>query len=168
MQRKCGTERDTAWIRFFTVLCVLYSVRMGSTLNIPARLVVGAVPTISEADFKTLWRPTFETFLNQEVGSTFAPPVSFSLVVLNLSSAFDAVSKNEIDFIFVNPSLYSCLDLEFSGDLCSFHLHILRYALTYCFSFRSSHTSKFGRGGAVLVFRGRIRCSFRQFPSQWA
>ncbi len=84
-------------------------------VNSSLHIVVGAVPTSAEAEFLAAWRPTFEAFLNEEVGKHFMQPVSFSLHVLNLSSVFDAVSEGKIDFIFANPSLYSCLDPEFSG-----------------------------------------------------
>ena len=78
-------------------------------------VIIGAVPTTSDKVFIQSWGPTFETFLNQEVGNTFVPPLSFSLVILNASSAFDAVLEERVDFVFANPSLYACLDFEFSG-----------------------------------------------------
>jgi hypothetical protein len=83
--------------------------------NSSLQVIVGAVPTSAEAEFLVAWGPTFEGFLNEEVGKHIIHPVSFSLVVLNLSSAFDLISNGKIDFIFANPSLYSCLDPEFSG-----------------------------------------------------
>ncbi len=90
--------------------------------NSSRHIVVGAVPTSAEVEFLIEWRPTFEGFLNEEVGKHFIQPVSFSLVVLNLSSAFDAISEGTIDFIFANPSLYSCLDPEFSGPYSPHYL----------------------------------------------
>jgi hypothetical protein len=88
---------------------------VANAANAPIQFVVGAVPTTSELEFSMAWRPTFEKYLSEEVGKRFNRPVSFSLVVLNVSYAFDAVSEGKIDFIFANPSLYSCLDAEFSG-----------------------------------------------------
>ena len=90
---------------------------IAETDNSSLHIIVGGVPNSAEVEFLIAWRPTFERFLSEEVGRRFMQPVSFSLVVLNLSSVFDALSEGKVDFIFANPSLYSCLDPEFSGLL---------------------------------------------------
>ena len=120
-RRSDSTPNQIAMLRFdqiFTcniVLQLLYCVQCVSAENNTNKIIIGAVPASGDAEFKALWSPTFEAYLNNKIGNTSTPPVSFSLVILNLSTAFNAVQKHEIDFIFINPSLYSCLDLEYSG-----------------------------------------------------
>ena len=99
--------------RWIAIVC-LYACGASQQVE-PKTIVIGAVPTTSDQKFIKSWSPTFETFLNEEVGKIYVPPLSFSLVTLNMSSAFDAVSKDSVDFIFANPSLYACLDYEYSG-----------------------------------------------------
>ena len=79
------------------------------------QIVIGAVPISAERSFNDSWFPTFVDFFNEFFSSSALQPVSFSFAILNLSSVFDAVSNGEVDFVFVNPSLFSCLDLEYSG-----------------------------------------------------
>jgi hypothetical protein len=81
------------------------------------RILVGAVPLSSAEEFFHAWRPTFETLLTEKVRKRLNTQISFSLVMLNLSSVFDAVANKEVDFVFANPSIYSCLDIEFTGKL---------------------------------------------------
>ena len=79
-------------------------------------ILIGAVPTSSNYEFFHAWKPTFETYLIENVMFDKNQSMSFTLTILNQTSAFDAVSTKNVDFLFVNPSLYSCMDLEFSGD----------------------------------------------------
>jgi hypothetical protein len=76
---------------------------------------IGGVPLESSAGFLTLWRPTFETYLSETVGIKYSPPLRFSLITLTLSTAFDMVEAGNVSFVFSNPSLFSCLQAEYSG-----------------------------------------------------
>jgi hypothetical protein len=93
----------------------------GSYLN-RSNIVVGVVSTgeFSEAKLQAEWGPTFETYLTESVGLHLIPPRNFSLVLMSIANAFDMVDEKEIDFIFATPSIFSCLELENSGNFYYF------------------------------------------------
>jgi hypothetical protein len=76
---------------------------------------IGGVPLGSSDTFLSIWRPTFEDYLTNTVGSKQTPQVEFSLVAISLNSAFDKIENGELDFVYANPSLHSCLEAEFGG-----------------------------------------------------
>ena len=78
-------------------------------------IVIGGVPLGSDDAFLTAWRPTFEQYLSNTVGRQYNPPVNFTLVALTLSTAFSSIEAGIVDFVFANPSLYSCLAERYSG-----------------------------------------------------
>lgn len=84
--------------------------------NASATILIGGIPLSSETEFLDRWRPTFEQFLQDTVGQTFSPPLVFQLVPLTQKSVFKAVEKGTVDFLFVNPSLASCLEAEFRTE----------------------------------------------------
>ena len=102
------------------VVCIFFLciAKLSYTQNESTQIVIGAVHTGSELEFYQSWKVTFEVFFATyfKSKSEFSG-VIFSLKLFNLSSVFDAVSKGELDFVFANPSVYSCLDIEFSGEI---------------------------------------------------
>jgi len=63
-----------------------------------------------EDEMTSLFGPTFETFLNREVSSRFNPAITFEFIPMNYSHIRDAVKEEKIDFVFTNPSLFSCIE----------------------------------------------------------
>jgi hypothetical protein len=76
---------------------------------------IGVVPVTSDAEFLKTWRSTFEDYLSDTAGREMDPEARFEIVLLSLTSVFDAVNQSSIDFLFINPSLFSCLEIEYSG-----------------------------------------------------
>ena len=100
------------WLFFiFSVLeCGLSSqIRQSRTIKI------GGVPLGSSDTFLSIWMPTFEDYLTNTFGSKQTPQVEFSLLAVSLDSAFDMIGSGELDFVYANPSLHSCLEAEFGG-----------------------------------------------------
>jgi hypothetical protein len=78
-------------------------------------IVVGGVPLGSSSSFVLSWKPTFEKYLFDTVGLKYDPPLNFSLIPLTLSNSFQMIDEGKVHFIYSNPSLYSCLETEYSG-----------------------------------------------------
>jgi hypothetical protein len=78
-------------------------------------LRIAGVPLGSSDTFLSIERPTFEDYLTNTVGSKQTPQVEFSLLAVSLDSAFDMIASGELDFVYANPSLHSCLEAEFGG-----------------------------------------------------
>jgi hypothetical protein len=99
-------------------LCFIFSVLecgLSSHLCQSRTIKIGGVPLGSSDTFLSLWRPTFEDYLTNAVGSKQNPPVEFSLIAVSLDSAFDKIESGGLDFVYANPSLHSCLEAEFGG-----------------------------------------------------
>ena len=88
---------------------------MVSSISGSELVIIGGVPLGSSSDFLKLWQPTFEAYLSETVGIKYSPPLRFSLIVLTLSNAFDMVEAGKVNFVYSNPSLFSCLQSEYSG-----------------------------------------------------
>ena len=62
---------------------------------------------------------TFSTYLTLAAGAAFDPPIAFQLRPLNFISLFGDVQIEQptpaVDFIYVNPSAYACIESEFSA-----------------------------------------------------
>ena len=61
---------------------------------------------------------TFSTYLTLAAGQAFDPPIAFQLRPLNFISLFGDVQIEPtpaVDFIYVNPSAYACIESEFSA-----------------------------------------------------
>ena len=100
-------------------LCLLISTAIpakGSYLN-GTNIVVGVISSgeFSESNVRSLWGPTFETLLSESVGRKLSPPRNFSIVLLDIATSFPMVEEKNVDFIFATPSLFACLEAEYSG-----------------------------------------------------
>ena len=61
---------------------------------------------------------TFSTYLTLTAGRAFSPPIAFQLKPLNFISLFGDVQIQPlpaVDFIYVSPSAYACIESEFSA-----------------------------------------------------
>ena len=58
---------------------------------------------------------TFGTYLTCEMKCRYNPPVTFEMVPLNFKTLFTSIPTKEVDFIYVNPSAYSCIESEFGA-----------------------------------------------------
>jgi hypothetical protein len=94
-------------------------------------IVVGGVPLGSSSSFLQSWQPTFEKYLFDTVGTLYNPPLNFSLIPLTLSNAFQMVNERRVQFIYSNPSLYSCLESEYSGK--EFEFLCVQYNLIWVY-----------------------------------
>ena len=99
----------------FIAIVLLTAGALASSIPKDGVILVGGVPIESNAAFLSSWQLTFESYLTDVVGKKYSPPLQFSLVLLNLTSAFDILQASKVHFVFANPSLYSCLEAEFSG-----------------------------------------------------
>ena len=59
---------------------------------------------------------TFSSYLTATVGASFDPPIRFELKPLNFNLLFTDTEASEVDFIYVNPSAYSCIESEFGAN----------------------------------------------------
>jgi hypothetical protein len=76
--------------------------------------IIGVIFTPSDGSYMDSLRPTFETFLSEQIGQ------NFSMLQLTRTESFDAVGNNSIDFVFADPSTFVCLESEFSGlQICA-------------------------------------------------
>jgi hypothetical protein len=58
------------------------------------------------------WTATFSTFLSEALaGKGYA----FELVPLDIPTTYTAVERREVDFVYTNPSVFSCLESEFGA-----------------------------------------------------
>ena len=68
-----------------------------------------------EAAFEE-FNSTFSDFLSASAGASFDPPIRFEVKPLDFNSIFKAAEVSEVDFIYVNPSAYSCIESEFGAN----------------------------------------------------
>eukprot|EP00526_Cylindrotheca_closterium_P003152 CAMPEP_0113602524 /NCGR_PEP_ID=MMETSP0017_2-20120614/800_1 /TAXON_ID=2856 /ORGANISM="Cylindrotheca closterium" /LENGTH=1434 /DNA_ID=CAMNT_0000510873 /DNA_START=21 /DNA_END=4322 /DNA_ORIENTATION=- /assembly_acc=CAM_ASM_000147 len=61
------------------------------------------------------YNKTFAEYLTATAGQRFDPPISFRLQPLNFVTLFSAVEARQVDFIYVNPSAYSCIESEYEA-----------------------------------------------------
>lgn len=64
---------------------------------------------------ETAWSefgPTFSTYLTYRVGRVFDPPVRFEVRPLAFTPILDGAVSGDYDFVFANPSIFSCLESE--------------------------------------------------------
>lgn len=57
---------------------------------------------------------TFADYLTKTAGRRFDPPIRFSMQPLSFGNIFE--EHKEVDFIFVNPSAFSCIESEYGAQ----------------------------------------------------
>eukprot|EP00529_Nitzschia_sp_RCC80_P006728 CAMPEP_0113493838 /NCGR_PEP_ID=MMETSP0014_2-20120614/28800_1 /TAXON_ID=2857 /ORGANISM="Nitzschia sp." /LENGTH=1552 /DNA_ID=CAMNT_0000387717 /DNA_START=353 /DNA_END=5011 /DNA_ORIENTATION=- /assembly_acc=CAM_ASM_000159 len=58
---------------------------------------------------------TFSEYLTLTAGQRFDPPVRFEMKPLNFNTLFSDVEDSLVDFIYVNPSAFSCIESEYEA-----------------------------------------------------
>lgn len=69
----------------------------------------------NEAAFKE-FNSTFADYLTATAGQRFDPPVRFQLKPLNFVQLFTDTEATLVDFIYVNPSAFSCIESEYGAQ----------------------------------------------------
>lgn len=59
---------------------------------------------------------TFSDYLTASVGAKFDPPIRFELKPLDFISLFTDVEEKNVDFIYTNPSAFSCIASEYGAN----------------------------------------------------
>ena len=67
-----------------------------------------------EAAFKE-FNKTFDEYLTATAGARFDPPIRFQMKPLNFLTLFSDAADAQVDFIYVNPSAYSCIESEYDA-----------------------------------------------------
>lgn len=67
-----------------------------------------------EAAYKE-FNQTFNDYLTATAGQRFDPPIQFELKPLNFLTLFSDSEAGLVDFIYVNPSAYSCIESEYGA-----------------------------------------------------
>ncbi len=94
---------------------------------------VGVLSIRGPAQAYTEWNQTFNPYLSETAGKMFDPPLTFSMEALDFVTLYTSVSffilffclhhalcanqwrqveTKQLDFIYVNPSAYSCIESE--------------------------------------------------------
>ena len=55
---------------------------------------------------------TFATYLSETAGKKFDPPISFEVVPNFFDGLYQAIDDKEMDFLYANPGVYSCVGTE--------------------------------------------------------
>ncbi len=77
---------------------------------------VGVLPIRGPADAFKEFNETFATYLTCEMKCRYSPPVTFEMVPFTFESIFSSVLSKAVDFLYVNPSVYSCIESEFGAS----------------------------------------------------
>jgi hypothetical protein len=90
---------------------------------------VAATPSFALDGTETDLRPTLETFLTEEVGSLFHPPISFKMIEMrdmDSPSTMSFFHVQEIDFIYGDLKTLACLEILFhAAPLASLRTSLL-------------------------------------------
>ncbi|CAB9499442.1 activated protein kinase catalytic subunit alpha-1 [Seminavis robusta] len=55
---------------------------------------------------------TFATYLTETAGKRFDPPIQFQVKPFYFDGIFNAIDNDELDFLYSNPGVYSCIGTE--------------------------------------------------------
>ena len=58
---------------------------------------------------------TFSEYLTATAGTRFDRPIRFVMKPMNFNSLFDEIASSQVDFFYVNPSAYSCVESEYGA-----------------------------------------------------
>ncbi|KAG7373606.1 signal transduction histidine kinase [Nitzschia inconspicua] len=75
---------------------------------------IGVLAVRGQAEAFAQYNATWNTYLTATAGRRFDPPVSFEMKPLNFNSFFTASESATVDFIYVNPTAYSCIESEYT------------------------------------------------------
>lgn len=75
---------------------------------------VGVLAIRGPASAYSEFNATFADYLTQTAGQRFEPPIRFELRPVELFTLYDDIQ--EVDFVYVNPSAYSCIESEYEAN----------------------------------------------------
>lgn len=78
------------------------------------RVAVDTVDGVDEAFER--YEKLFSEYLSQTAGERFDQPIAFEMVSLDYSDLFEAAENEQIDFIYADPGVYSCIGVEFGAE----------------------------------------------------
>jgi hypothetical protein len=55
---------------------------------------------------------TYAEYLTATAGHRFDLPVQFEMIPMTFECIFEAANNEEVDFLYANPSIYSCIGTE--------------------------------------------------------
>eukprot|EP00241_Pyramimonas_parkeae_P007777 CAMPEP_0114267824 /NCGR_PEP_ID=MMETSP0058-20121206/25555_1 /TAXON_ID=36894 /ORGANISM="Pyramimonas parkeae, CCMP726" /LENGTH=147 /DNA_ID=CAMNT_0001385809 /DNA_START=293 /DNA_END=733 /DNA_ORIENTATION=+ len=100
------------------VSCAIRSASSNNAINPDTNrayneIVIGGLGFQDEGTLYAQWNDTFSAYLSEVVGPKFG--VTFKLVNLNFITTYKAVERREVDMVYTNPSVYACLEREYSA-----------------------------------------------------
>ena len=60
----------------------------------------------------TEYNMTFSKYLTETAGQRFDPPIEFEMVPTTFENMNDLIDRDEMDFFYANPSIYTCIGIE--------------------------------------------------------
>ncbi len=82
--------------------------------------VIGASPIWGVDRLFAEFNATFETYLTEQVGRKFDPPISFKLVAVDTDqwhTGAEMIHQEKIDFIYTGAAMMSCHQTVFQVDI---------------------------------------------------
>lgn len=67
----------------------------------------------------------FEDYLTATAGKKFDPPVTFEVVPDYFVDLFHAIKEDEMDFLYANPGVYSCIGVEHGATALTTVSHVI-------------------------------------------
>mmetsp|Transcript_24363 Transcript_24363/g.54895 ORF Transcript_24363/g.54895 Transcript_24363/m.54895 type:complete len:1195 (-) Transcript_24363:108-3692(-) len=59
---------------------------------------------------------TFGEYLNRKLRDVFHPKINFTMVPLDFTTLYTWVESKKVDFVYVNPSAYSCIESQYGAS----------------------------------------------------
>ncbi len=85
------------------------------TLRYKSVYIVGVLAIRGFDDAFAEFNATFNEYLTETAGKRFDPPIRFEMKPLNFTEIFSDVESRAVDFIYFNPSAYSCIESEYEA-----------------------------------------------------
>jgi len=77
-------------------------------------LGVQAIRTFDDAMIE--YNLTFAEYLTKTAGRTFDPPIKFEMAPNTMEGIFTEIEDQHLDFLYANPTAYSCVGVEFGAQ----------------------------------------------------
>jgi predicted Ser/Thr protein kinase len=81
-----------------------------------SQYTVGVLAIRDDEETLRSYNTTFQSYLSETVGKQFYPPISFDIKAFNISTLYEALGtkpNRQVDFVYVSPSVQSCIEAEF-------------------------------------------------------
>jgi serine/threonine protein kinase/ABC-type phosphate/phosphonate transport system substrate-binding protein len=79
------------------------------------KFTVGVLAITGEEEAYAEFNATWNSYLTATAGKRFDPPLEFAMKALNFNLLFTDTRDAIVDFIYVNPSAYSCIESEYTA-----------------------------------------------------